>query len=66
MTVTVEATVPARCTCRCGCGYQIIARASIAEAMCFSCRHELHAGRREGWRPGDPIARDNDPEPRHG
>lgn len=42
------------CTCRCGCTYPMTGKASIEAATCFSCRVELHAGRRKGWTPQTP------------
>lgn len=69
MTVTVEVTTrPTHCTCRCGCRYVLLEDgASVAAGgVCFSCRVELHAGRRKGWKPTDRTPVEREPEPRHG
>lgn len=63
MTATVQADLrPTSCGCRCGCAYRLESEASVSEGRCFSCRVGLHAGRREGWRPTDPMPSEDGPQ----
>lgn len=42
--VIAEAT---HCKCYCGCNYAILSHRSMVEMRCFSCRKDVHAGRKD-------------------